>query len=173
MAWCGAARLGLARQAFKSKEIEMEMERKYLTQVAKQNGGMLLVDQVIELARDENNVLHKHFTWDDSKAADAFRKQEARALIQRCRIKLVEHEATEVRAFVSLPTDRENGGGYRLTTRVMGDDGMKDELLRDIKLTIQRWNKKLHLLDQDLAELLLAVEEKLESRPVEETRTAA
>jgi len=151
----------------------MEMERKYLTQVAKQNGGMLLVDQVIDLARDENNILHKHFTWDDSKAADAFRKQEARALIQKCRIKLVEHEATEVRAFVSLPTDRENGGGYRLTTRVMGDDAMKEEFLRDIKMTIQRWNKKLHLLDQDLADLLLAVEERIQIAPEQDQRTAA
>lgn len=152
----------------------MEMERKYLTQVAKENGGMLLVDQVIDLARDENNILHKYFTWDDSKAAEAFRKQEARTLIQRCKIRLVEQEPVEVRAFVSLPTDRENGGGYRLTTRVMGDEGLKDELLRDIKLTIQRWNKKLHLLDQDLADLLLAVEEKLERGPVQaEDRTAA
>jgi hypothetical protein len=55
----------------------------------------------------------------------------------------------------------------------MGDDGMKDELLRDIKLTIQRWNKKLHLLDQDLAELLLAVEEKLAKRGGDEDRAAA
>jgi hypothetical protein len=85
----------------------------------------------------------------------------------------VEHDPIEIRAFVSLPTDRENGGGYRLTTRVLGDDGLKDELLRDIKLTIQRWNKKLHLLDQDLADLLLAVEEKLEKRGGDEDRAAA
>jgi hypothetical protein len=31
----------------------------------------------------------------------------------------------------------------------------------------------LHLLDQDLADLLLAVEEKLESKATEEHRTAA
>ena len=161
------------RQAFKPKEIEMEVERKYLTKIAKQNGGMLMVDQVIELARDEDNILHKFFTWDDTKAAEAYRKQEARALIQRCKIRLVEHDPIEIRAFVSLPTDRENGGGYRLTTRVLGDDGLKDELLRDLKLTIQRWNKKLHLLDQDLAELLLAVEEKLEKRGGDEDRAAA
>ena len=29
----------------------MEVERKYLTKIAKQNGGMLMVDQVIELER--------------------------------------------------------------------------------------------------------------------------
>jgi sigma54-dependent transcription regulator len=54
----------------------MELERKYLTQIAKKNGGMLMVDQVIELARDEDSILHKHFTWDDTKAADAYRKQQ-------------------------------------------------------------------------------------------------
>jgi hypothetical protein len=151
----------------------MELERKYLTKIAKQNGGMLMVDQVIELARDEDSILHKHFTWDDTKAADAYRKQQARALIQRCKIRLVEHEPVEIRAFVSLPTDRENGGGYRLTTYVMGDDGMKDELLRDIKLTIHRWNKKLHLLDQDLADLLLAIEERLQKKGGDEDRAAA
>jgi hypothetical protein len=151
----------------------MELERKYLTQIAKKNGGMLMVDQVIELARDEDSILHKHFTWDDTKAADAYRKQQARALIQRCKIRLVENEPVEIRAFVSLPTDRENGGGYRLTTYVMGDDGMKDELLRDIKLTIHRWNKKLHLLDQDLADLLLAIEERLQKKGGDEDRAAA
>jgi hypothetical protein len=134
---------------------------------------MLMVDQVIELARDEDSILHKHFTWDDTKAAEAYRKQEARALIQRCKIRLVENEPVEIRAFVSLPTDRENGGGYRLTTYVMGDDGMKDELLRDIKLTIHRWNKKLHLLDQDLADLLLAIEERLQKKGGDEDRAAA
>jgi hypothetical protein len=41
---------GQARQAFKPEEIEMEMERKYLTQIAKQSGSVLMVDQVIELA---------------------------------------------------------------------------------------------------------------------------
>ena len=153
--------------------MSLDIEKSVLMDIAKKNGGILQVDAVLDEAKDESSPLHGHFEWDNSVAAEAHRRYQARVLIQRCKIRLVEHEPVEIRAFVSLPTDRENGGGYRLTTYVMGDDGMKDELLRDIKLTIQRWNKKLHLLDQDLAELLLAVEEKLESRPVEETRTAA
>jgi len=151
----------------------MKEERKLLTDMARRNGGVLKVDDVLEEARREDSILHKHFEWDDTKAAANYRKEQARSLIQRCKITLVEGEPVSVRAFVSLPTDRENGGGYRLTTRVLGDDGLKDELLRDIKLTIQRWNKKLHLLDQDLAELLLAVEEKLEKRGGDEDRAAA
>ena len=151
----------------------MELEKKLLTQMAKRNGGVLKVDDVIEEAKNVNSVLHQHFAWDDSEAADQYRRQQARALIQRCRIQLVETEPVKIRAFVSLPTDREQGGGYRLTTEVMGDEYLKDEMLRDIRMTIQRWTKKLNLLDQDLADLLLQVEEKVGKKPEVENRSAA
>ena len=151
----------------------MELERKLLTKMAKRNGGILKVDDVLEEAKDANSVLHKHFEWDDTEAADQYRRQQARALIQRCRIQLVETEPVKIRALVSLPTDREHGGGYRLTTEVMSDVYLKDEMLRDIRMTIQRWTKKLNLLDQDLADLLLQVEEKVGKRPEVENRSAA
>lgn len=151
----------------------MELEKKLLTQMAKRNGGVLKVDDVIEEAKNVNSVLHQHFEWDDSEAAEQYRRQQARALIQRCRIQLVETEPVKIRAFVSLPTDREQGGGYRLTTEVMGDEYLKDEMLRDIRMTIQRWTKKLNLLDQDLATLLLQVEEKVGKKPEVENRNAA
>lgn len=150
----------------------MKEEKKLLTKMALRNGGVLKVDDVLAEAKDENSILHKHFEWDDSTAAEKYRRDQARALIQRCKITLVETNPIEIRAFVSLPTDRETGGGYRLTSEVVGDEYMKAELLRDIKLTIARWNKKLHLLDQDIAELLVQVELRLESKSVE-TRVAA
>ena len=151
----------------------MELEKKLLTQMAKRNGGILKVDDVLEEAKNVNSVLHQHFEWDDSEAAEHYRRQQARALIQRCRIQSVESEPVKIRAFVSLPTDREHGGGYRLTTEVMGDEYLKDEMLRDIRMTIQRWTKKLNLLDQDLADLLLQVDEKVATKPEAEYRNVA
>jgi len=139
----------------------MEIEKKVLTKIAKSNGGVLKVDDVLEEARRKDSVLHKHFEWDDSEAAEQYRRQQARALIQRCRIQLVETEPVKIRAFVSLPTDREHGGGYRLITEVAGDTYLKEEMLRDIRMTITRWTQKLHLLDQDLADKLLEIEERL------------
>lgn len=139
----------------------MELERKLLTKLARRNGGILKVEDVLKEARDEHSILHKHFEWDDTEAAEQYRKQQARYLIQRCKITLVDNEPTTVRAFLSLPTDRENGGGYRLTSEIMTDSSMKTEVLRDIQLTIARWTRKLHLLDQDLAEAILAVEDRV------------
>lgn len=146
----------------------MKEERKLLTDMARRNGGVLKVDDVLNEARREDSILHKHFEWDNTKAAESYRKDQARALIQRCKITLVEAEAVSIRAFVSLPTDRDSGGGYRLTSDVVSNDSQKEELMHDIRLTIARWSQKLHLLDQDIADLLEEVENRLNSKQEEQ-----
>lgn len=149
----------------------MKEERKLLTKIARQNGGVLKVEDVLTEARDEGSPLHKHFEWDDSEAAEQYRRQQARALIQKCKITLIDSQPVEIRAFVSLPTDREHGGGYRLTSEVLGDSRMKAELIRDIQLTITRWTQKLHLLDQDLAEAIIDLDTRV-SKHIEERKAA-
>ena len=146
----------------------MKEERKLLTDMARRNGGVLKVDDVLNEARREDSILHKHFEWDNTKAAESYRKEQARALIQRCKITLVNTEPMSVRAFVSLPTDRDSGGGYRLTSDVVSNDSQKEELMHDIRLTIARWSQKLHLLDQDIAALLEEVENRLNSKQEEQ-----
>ena len=150
----------------------MQEEKKLLTKLARQNGGVLKVEDVLNIARDSDSILHKHFEWDDTEAAELYRRQQARALIQRCKISLVTTKPVEIRAFVSLATDRENGGGYRLTSDVMSDEQLKAELLHDIGLTIARWTAKLHLLEGDLAEAILVLEEKISRIREEEPRIA-
>lgn len=151
----------------------MKAERELLTKMARRNGGVLEIDEVLKEAEDENSILHKHFEWDDSEAADLYRRQQARTLIQKCKIQLVESEPMVIRAFVSLPTDRTNGGGYRLMSEVVTDSSMKEEMIRDIQLTIARWNKKLHLLDSDIAELLEQLEDRISKKKDIENRAAA
>lgn len=151
----------------------MEIEKKVLTKIAKENGGVIKVTDVLAEARKEDSVLHKYFEWDDTEAAEKYRREQARALIQRCRIQLVETEPVQIRAFVSLPNDREHGGGYRLMSEVVSDDTLKAELVRDIQLTISRWTQKLHLLDQDLATLLVQIEERVSAKPIKAERVAA
>lgn len=138
--------------------MRFDSERKLLTKIARKRGGMLLVDDVLTEAKDEASPLHKHFEWDDSVAAEAHRRYQARVLIQKCHITVVETEPTTVRAFVSLQSDRDTGGGYRLTTTVLDDDQMREELLRDIRMTIVRWTKQLHLLDSITAEIISRLE---------------
>lgn len=151
----------------------MNEERKLLIQLARRNGGVLKVDDVLDEAKDETSPLHKHFEWDDTAAADKYRRDQARYLIQKCKITLIENEPVSIRAFVSLQSDRDAGGGYRLTSEVVTDERRKQELLHDIQLTIARWTQKMHLLDGDIADLLLQLEERIKREDGDEGRAAA
>lgn len=162
----GAAQYGTERQAFmfKHKGETMNEERKLLEKMARRNGGVLMIDDVIKEAQDEGSILHSHFEWDDSEAAVQYRREQARTLIQRCRITILADEPTHVRAFVSLPSDRETGGGYRMVADVMTSTSMKEEFIHDLQLTIARWTKKLHLVDSDIADLIIQLDEGLKQR---------
>ena len=155
-----------------NKEKTMNEERKYLEQMARRNNGVLMIDDVLQAAQDEDNILHRHFEWDDSEAAKQFRREQARSLIQRCKITVLDSTPTHVRAFISLPSDREAGGGYRMTANVLGNEDMKEEFEHDIRLTIARWTKKLHLLDIDLAKLIVQLETELKHRQFEKETEA-
>jgi hypothetical protein len=150
----------------------MNEERKLLEKMARQNGGVLMIDDVIKEAQDERSILHSYFEWDDSEAAIQYRREQARSLIQKCRITVLTSEPTHVRAFVSLPSDRESGGGYRMVADVMNNISLREEFVHDLQLTIARWTKKLHLIDSDLADLILQLDESLQQRtkPQEELR---
>ena len=132
----------------------MKEERKFLERMAAKNGGLLLVDDVLEAAKDKRCVLHKHFEWDDTEAARQYRREQARSLIQKCRVQIASTPDVSIRAFVSLHSDQVSGGGYRMTAAVLNDDDLKAELLNDIRLTIERWNSKLNLLDSDVVSLI-------------------
>lgn len=151
----------------------MNDERKLLEKMARQNNGVLMVDDVLEVARDENNVLHKHFEWDDTEAAKQFRREQARSLIQKCKITVGDKTPVHVRAFISLPSDRDTGGGYRMVADVMASDSMKEEFIHDLQLTIARWVKKVDLLESELGELIVQLDVELKKYKASELQAAA
>jgi len=134
-------------------------ERKVLERIARDHDGLLMVEDVLEEAQDPKSVLHKHFQWDDDKAAEAYRKQQARQLIQKVTVTIDKAPDVHIRAFVSLSTDQYEKGGYRMTANVLSDDNLKAQLLHDMQLTIVRWKKQISLLDADTEELINRLEQ--------------
>jgi hypothetical protein len=47
---------------------------------------------------------------------------------------------------------------------VMTNVSMKEEFVHDLQLTIARWTKKLHLVDSDIADLIVQLDEGLKQR---------
>lgn len=159
--WHRVVRSGGVRQAnFMGIDMDnMKAERKFLEQLAKQHGGMLMVEDVLGVARDPRCILHKHFQWDDTKAAEAFRRMQARQLIQKCTVTIEKAPDIPIRAFVSLSTDQYSGGGYRLTADVLSDEDLKAELFREMAYTITKWKKQLSLLDKETAAIIDMLDE--------------
>ncbi len=136
----------------------MNAERKFLENLAKQKNGMLLVDDVLAVAADPTCVLHKHFQWDNTKAAEAYRKMQARQLIQKCTVTIEKAPDVQIRAFVSLASDQYAGGGYRMTADVLSDTDLKAELLHDMMITLTKWKKQINLLDRETAAIIDTLE---------------
>ena len=95
--------------------IKSELERLFLE-------GLLRPADVVEAARDPESPLHSHFEWDDTEAAEKWREEQARQLIRNVRIEVGTSSPVLVRAFVSLPVDRQNGAGYRRFEDVIDND---------------------------------------------------
>lgn len=153
----------------------MELERKELEAMAAANNGVVTVDMVIDAAKNEDSPLHSHFEWDNDKAAENYRRWQARALIARCKITIASSEGVEVRAFVSLTQDRTSGGGYRMTADVISDDDLSEELLSDMERTLSQWKAKTAIMSKSISSAVSALESAVSSerRSGGEERAAA
>lgn len=106
--------------------------------------GLLKPEAVVEFAQNENTHLHKCFEWNDSKAANRYRLNQARQQISMY-VMVVESPKgpVKIRAFQSLPSDRQTGGGYRKTTDILQDDALVAELvgsaMKDLATVRQRY----------------------------------
>jgi hypothetical protein len=120
--------------------------------------GSLLPEDVVEFARDPNTALHSRFTWDDGEAAAQYRLWQARQIIRVVVREVPNTEAREpVRAYVSLESDRTNGGGYRTLTSVMSDDDRRAELLLQAKRDARLFASRYRVL-QEMAKVIEEIE---------------
>lgn len=94
--------------------------------------GLLKPEDVVAFAaRNADSALHGEFEWDDAKAAAEHRIAQARGVI-RAYVTVLPGAPVRVRAFVSVPTDRANGGGYRRTSGVLKSDALRLQMVEDV-----------------------------------------
>ena len=70
-------------------------------------GENLTAEGVVNLARNEDSILHEMFEWDDSVAAEKYRNQQARQIITSIQVNVIadEERPKQVRAFVTTKKD--------------------------------------------------------------------
>jgi len=92
------------------KKVTAENARKELERIQEKKGA-ICAEYIIEAAKSKNSVLHPEFEWDNNKAANTYRRQQAQMLI-RCIVVNVENVEEPVRAYAlvsseTTPTDTE------------------------------------------------------------------
>lgn len=108
-------------------------------------------DQIVDAARDENSELHKCFTWDDTKAAENWRKQEARFIRHFLKI---ESETNPDAPKVAALHFTISGEGYKTAERVFTVDSEYQALLKRAYAELHAFSQKYQTLKNELGEIL-------------------
>lgn len=113
--------------------------------------GILHPKAVVDFARDPDTSLHNKFEWDDAKAGEQYRLEQARHIIrvQVTFLKKSDDEKIPVQAYHSLPDDRYAEGGYRSIVSILSDDDLRAKMLKEAKRELNTFKRKY----QDLVEL--------------------
>lgn len=124
--------------------------REQLQQVRAQY-GRLTPQHVVDAARPAGSALHDRFEWDDSIAGEAYRRQQAAALIRSVRIEYVRPsgEPATVRAYHSIPAAEGNGSrAYEEVEEIAEDPFARELLLRQMRRDWQTFKSRYaHLVE--------------------------
>lgn len=128
-----------------------------LVTLAGESGNALNPRAVVAWAREHTeSALHRAFEWNDTKAADGYRLEQARAFI-RLVVTVPAKAPQVVRAFVSLEGDR-GSIGYRSLESVMSDEDLRAQLIDQFLSDMQRFEGRYRQI-QELAGVFAAVDQ--------------
>lgn len=118
-----------------------------LKKIVSANDGKLYPRAVVDAARPAGSPLHGSFEWDDSVAAESYRIEQARKLIQ-VSVTILPGSAETIRAFVSLTTDRKQEGGYLPVETVMTSLDLREQMLQDANAELQVFVRKYNTIKE-------------------------
>jgi hypothetical protein len=124
-----------------------------------ENGGQLHPQAVVEGARNPESVLHSHFEWDDKKAAELHRTDQARALIRSIRV--IDDDEVARPAFLSIRSD--DGVGYRAFREVIASVDLRERLLAQAERDLDSWTQRYREL-REIVELVQPARKELRRR---------
>lgn len=98
-------------------EIDKNREKvraEVLTRILERD-GCVRVSVLLEESRDPSSPLHNEFEWDDSKAAEEYRKNQARRIIRVTRLSGEQERLVHVPVIANIDRERQGREGYYKT----------------------------------------------------------
>lgn len=121
--------------------------------------GRLTAKALLDESRDEDSPLHGEFEWDNGIAAEKYRENQARHIIN-CLV-TVHESAAPTRSFFNVEYKTAE---YRSVTAIMQDADGRDQLLSLALRELDAFKRKFNSLSE-LAAVFAAIEEIQEKRP--------
>ena len=103
-------------------------------------GNSYTPDDIVELAKDESTELHKCFEWDDTIAAEKWRKHTARLICCSLQV-VVEKEEKEPVTYRLIQNDRSEQA-YKPVTMTVRNDDEYGRLLKQAKLELKAFKER-------------------------------
>lgn len=129
------------------------------------HGGRLTPRQVVDESAPKSALLHPLFEWDNKKAADEYRLDQARHVIRSVTVKYREHDEggpKTIRAFVNVKDDDDQH--YTSTLHAMSDDELRAKVIRKAWNDLTAWRARYEELSE-FATLFATMEEIQEALP--------
>jgi hypothetical protein len=134
-----------------------------LARITAAHDGLLVPIKIIEVARAEKSVLHRHFDWDDAEAAQYWRLGQARHLVSSIRI--IDDKAQDrsalTRAYVSITADGVTA--YHRVSDVVNNATLQDLLLRQADRELAAFERRYKELT-DICSLVQEARQRISER---------
>ena len=129
-----------------------------LAEISETNNGHLRPRDVWKAAEGHpRHVLHKHFEWDDEKAAASYRDHQARVLINSIRI---EESDGQVGPPAYFNVRAQEGRSYRSYGDVMSSQKLRAAVVDAAHKDLTSWTQRYHEL-RDICEMVEPARAKL------------
>lgn len=140
-----------------ARRVPAQKAASHLEALRLKNNGRLSARLVVSDAKSERSPLHSLFTWDNRKAAEAHRLQQANALLSCIVVEKDDdgNDAHNIRAFVVVSGHANES--YTSIAVALSDPTLRTKILQDAFKELESWRKRYSDLEE-MAEVFKAIE---------------
>ncbi len=122
----------------------------YLERSCGKHGGRLTPEDIVMGARPSDSLLHPFFEWDDGKAAEAYRVEQARHILRS--VVIIRDDADKsdepIRLLVNVLREGDDDRTYAVIADAMSDDALRQQILNKALTELNAWQRKYQTLTE-------------------------
>lgn len=117
-----------------------------LEQIRERHDGKLRPEDVVADARHEDSPTHALFEWNDRRAAEAYRLDQARYVI-RSVVVVMEERTSPMRAFVPVVHDGDDERAYTSIQVAIREPALREQVLEAARRDLESWRRRYSEFD--------------------------